>query len=152
MFKFLKGGDNLTTSTIGRIVKNLRKKHGWTQKDLAKKAGISNVTISELENGTTEMPEILTLRKLATAFGMEFSDLMNCECKESDIELHESEEEYIPNNIDDNQKTNIDNKNIEIVAWALKPENRPYLEFIYKYSKDISVDDLGKIKLYKDLT
>jgi transcriptional regulator with XRE-family HTH domain len=36
---------------IGKLVKNARKKHRMTQDELAKKAGVSRKTVSDIENG-----------------------------------------------------------------------------------------------------
>jgi transcriptional regulator with XRE-family HTH domain len=48
-----------------------RLRRALTQNDLAKLAGISYVTLSRLENGAIATPTPTTLRKLATALGIE---------------------------------------------------------------------------------
>lgn len=48
-------------------LKKLREKRKLTQEELANKAGVSRVTISNLENGTYENINLSTLRKLASA-------------------------------------------------------------------------------------
>jgi transcriptional regulator with XRE-family HTH domain len=47
-------------------VRRLRKERGWTQRDLAAKAGTTQYTISEIELGHRD-PHPTTLRKLAQA-------------------------------------------------------------------------------------
>lgn len=55
-------------------VKALRVKKLWTQKELAGKAGITEATLSFVENGLTEASD-LTKQKIANAFGVEVEDL-----------------------------------------------------------------------------
>ena len=51
-----------------------RRRQALTQQELADRAGVSLVTINRLERGYTARPQ--TVRKLATALGVEPSDLM----------------------------------------------------------------------------
>ena len=60
--------------TIKNRVKVLRIKKLWTQKELAKKAGITEATLSFVENEITEASD-LTRQKLENAFGIEVEDL-----------------------------------------------------------------------------
>lgn len=48
------------------IIKDLRKNKNLTQKQLAEKAGLSQSTISDIEDGT-KSPRLKTLDKIATA-------------------------------------------------------------------------------------
>ena len=52
---------------MGYRIKEVREKLGMTQEELEKKSGVSRVTISGLENGTTRNTTTGTLLKLATA-------------------------------------------------------------------------------------
>lgn len=54
---------------IGGQVRLLRTVHGWTQGELALKAGTKQSRISEIEKGRHN-PTVTTLKKLAAAFGM----------------------------------------------------------------------------------
>lgn len=45
---------------VGRRLKALRKMHGWSQRELAKRAGVTNATISLIEQGRVS-PSILSL-------------------------------------------------------------------------------------------
>lgn len=54
---------------MGYRIKEVREQLGMTQEDLEKKSGVSRVTISGLENGTTRNTTTGTLLKLATALG-----------------------------------------------------------------------------------
>lgn len=52
---------------MGYRIKEVREQLGMTQEELEKKSGVSRVTISGLENGTTRNTTTGTLLKLATA-------------------------------------------------------------------------------------
>jgi len=54
-------------------VKEIRRRKGWSQKDLAEESGVGQDTISGLESGRHE-PRPSTLRKLADALGVEVAD------------------------------------------------------------------------------
>jgi transcriptional regulator with XRE-family HTH domain len=55
-------------------LKDLRRRRGWSQKDLAEESGVGQDTISGIESGRHE-PRPSTLRKLADALGVEVVDL-----------------------------------------------------------------------------
>ncbi len=55
-------------------VKEMRRRRGWSQKDLAKASGVGQDTISGLESGRHE-PRPSTLRKIASALDVEVADL-----------------------------------------------------------------------------
>jgi transcriptional regulator with XRE-family HTH domain len=55
-------------------VKRLRQERGWTQTELAYRAGLAPSVISQIENGKRD-PTARTLRKLAEAFVVEVGDL-----------------------------------------------------------------------------
>ena len=60
-------------------IKNLRAKRGWTQRDLAKKSGITHATILKLESGVNDNPTMKTLVALMAVFDVEFSELVKSE-------------------------------------------------------------------------
>ena len=55
------------------IVRKMRKERGWTQRELADKAGTTQYTISEIELGHRD-PHPTTLRKLAEALGVSVAE------------------------------------------------------------------------------
>jgi transcriptional regulator with XRE-family HTH domain len=67
----------LNVRDIGERVYWLRDERGWTQEDLARKAGVSPTTISHIESGTIERPRVNTIRRLARGFGVSTEDLTN---------------------------------------------------------------------------
>lgn len=60
---------------IGDKVYELRRKRGYSQMELAKILGMSNMTVSRIENGTTAM-SILTLIKIAAALEVSVESIL----------------------------------------------------------------------------
>jgi len=57
-------------------LKELRKKHNWTQQKLAEKASLSFNAVTKIEQGAAEHPTLKTLLKLADAFGVGLDELV----------------------------------------------------------------------------
>ena len=62
------------TAKIGRGIKRLREKRGWSQTQLAERAGLTQSHVSRLENGE-HSPTHLTLSKLAEALEVALESL-----------------------------------------------------------------------------
>ena len=60
---------------LGERIRQLRKKRGWRQIDLAEQSGIHEVHISDLERGAREVG-LRHLAALATAFEMSLSEFL----------------------------------------------------------------------------
>ena len=60
---------------LGRRIRLLRSRRGWTQQQLADMTGIGRVHVSELENGKREAG-LKMLEKLAGSFEIAVSDLL----------------------------------------------------------------------------
>jgi transcriptional regulator with XRE-family HTH domain len=60
---------------LGRRIRLLREKRGWTQQQFADLTGIGRVHVSELENGKREAG-LRMLEKLAATFGVTVSVLL----------------------------------------------------------------------------
>ena len=58
----------MATKIIGRIVKQLRDERGWTQDDLAKKAGLNKQSIFRIEKGEYQGTRRDTIEQLSKAF------------------------------------------------------------------------------------
>lgn len=61
---------------VGKKIRRHRLEQQLKQTELAKKAGISNTYLSDIEVGRTE-PSLNTLNKLITALGIEISHLFD---------------------------------------------------------------------------
>jgi transcriptional regulator with XRE-family HTH domain len=60
---------------VGRRVRKLRKRLGWTQIDLAVHSGLGRVFISNIENGKKE-PGLRSIEILALSFDMTLSQFL----------------------------------------------------------------------------
>ena len=58
------------------MIRELREKKGWTQTELAKRAGIHQGVLSYIENGRTKHPRIDTLSAIAGALGVTVEKLL----------------------------------------------------------------------------
>ena len=67
------GGQHSIKVDVEKLWK-LRVNQGLTQRELARKAGISNATLSKIEHGRSARPP--TLKKLANVLGVEPVDLL----------------------------------------------------------------------------
>jgi transcriptional regulator with XRE-family HTH domain len=63
------------TAPVGDKVRGSRKRRGWSQQELADRAGISMQTVSNLETGR-HVPGIATLSKIGGALGVSLPDLL----------------------------------------------------------------------------
>ncbi|MDE1161323.1 MAG: helix-turn-helix transcriptional regulator [Acidobacteriaceae bacterium] len=60
---------------LGDRIRELRKKRGWRQVDLAQHSKVHEVHLSDLERGTREAG-LKTIAKIAEAFEIKISELM----------------------------------------------------------------------------
>lgn len=63
-------------ATIGQRILLARERRGWTQVELAKRAGLASPTISKIESGATPTPSASVISKIAGAFGVTVSELI----------------------------------------------------------------------------
>lgn len=66
-----------TPTAVGESVLKLRKARGLTQEELANKAGVTKLTVLNIETGETQNPSAETLGSLAVALGATIDELMN---------------------------------------------------------------------------
>jgi len=62
-------------ANIGEKIKKLRRLWGWTQEQLAKKAGLHRVSVAQIEAGM-RIPDLSTRSKLAKALGVKMTKLL----------------------------------------------------------------------------
>lgn len=61
--------------TFGEKIKELRSARGWTQNELATRAGLQLPLIQKLEQGRTQDPQWATVQALARALGVKTDEL-----------------------------------------------------------------------------
>lgn len=70
--------------SFGNKVKNYRQDRNFTQKELAEKTGLAEITIRKIENGLID-PRKSTIQKIAKALEINISELMDFESHEQSI-------------------------------------------------------------------
>lgn len=60
-------------------IKEFREEKGWTQEELAAKAGVSRTIISKLESNNDVVTTTSTLKNLADALGKSINEIFNTE-------------------------------------------------------------------------
>ena len=61
---------------IGELIAEAREKKGFSQRQLAKIAKISNAELSKIESGEREIPNPKTLRKISNIIDVNYNDMM----------------------------------------------------------------------------
>ncbi|WP_338010884.1 helix-turn-helix domain-containing protein [Paenibacillus shenyangensis] len=56
-------------------IESKRREKGWTQQKLSQVSGVSQPTISQIENGKRHYPSHDSIRRLAKALGVEVEEL-----------------------------------------------------------------------------
>lgn len=67
--------DNRSMETTGAVIKRIRLERGWSQKELARRAGVTQPLISYIEGGGKLTR--LVARALAAAFEVPFEEFEN---------------------------------------------------------------------------
>lgn len=62
--------------SLGKQIRIIRSSRGWTQADLAERAGVSLSVICVLEVGKNQNPRISTLWRIANALGVSLAELL----------------------------------------------------------------------------
>ncbi|MBQ8681736.1 MAG: helix-turn-helix transcriptional regulator [Bacilli bacterium] len=63
------------SSTMGQIIKDLRKKNGFTQEELAERLGVTYQAVSKWENGKN-MPDITLIKEISNIFKVDIEELL----------------------------------------------------------------------------
>jgi transcriptional regulator with XRE-family HTH domain len=62
---------------LANNIKKLRETKGLSQEKLARLADVANNTLIKMESGENQNPTLVTLKKVAKAFGVSVDDLIN---------------------------------------------------------------------------
>lgn len=66
----------MTPQRLSTVIRRLREQEDMTQGQLAKKAGVTQGYIAQLEGGLRKNPSLPTLKKLARALGVPVGELL----------------------------------------------------------------------------
>lgn len=69
----------------GKRIQELRKQHGWTQKELAERICVSDKAVSKWERGLN-FPDMALLKPLAEVLGTSVTELLGLEAEEQKVE------------------------------------------------------------------
>ena len=61
---------------IGRNVRRLRERQGWSQNELARRSGVSQPFVNQLESGRSAQAQASVLQALARALGVTVDELL----------------------------------------------------------------------------
>ena len=65
-----------TGQNLANNIKKLREAKGLSQEKLARLADVANNTLIKMESGENQNPTLVTLKKVAKAFGVSVDDLI----------------------------------------------------------------------------
>lgn len=65
-----------TNQNLANNIKKLREAKGLSQEKLARLADVANNTLIKMESGENRNPTLVTLKKVAKAFGVSVDDLI----------------------------------------------------------------------------
>ena len=65
----------MSPSKLSDMIKELRDRKGWSQRDLAAKALVTPAYVAMLESGTKQNPSVAVLRRLDRALGTKYGEL-----------------------------------------------------------------------------
>ena len=69
----------------GKRIQELRKQHGWTQKELAERICVSDKAVSKWERGLN-FPDMALLKPLAEVLGTSVTELLGLEAEDQKVE------------------------------------------------------------------
>lgn len=80
--------------TVGERIREIRKSHGLTQKELGERLGLSYQSIAQWENDLRK-PKSETILKIACALGVRYEDIVGLETFDSGAEFDKQRNEII---------------------------------------------------------
>jgi transcriptional regulator with XRE-family HTH domain len=66
----------MSPKRLSRVIQQLREKNDMTQRDLAKRAGVTPEYVAQLEMGLKKNPSLAVLRRIAKALGVPVTELL----------------------------------------------------------------------------
>jgi XRE family transcriptional regulator, regulator of sulfur utilization len=66
----------MTEKRLGAVVRRLRREREWTQEQLARRSGVQQAHLSQIESGVRANPTAVVVKKLARALGVPVGELL----------------------------------------------------------------------------
>lgn len=119
----------MNTKIISKYLQLLRKKHNFTQDDLAKKLNVSRQAVSKWETGTT-VPDLEVLLKLSKLYGLTINEIVEPNIQPQKITDFE-QLSIIPEDELKEVLKQFDEKSLVIASMGASPEINGLLEKLF---------------------
>lgn len=124
---------------LGQRIRRLRRERGWSQRELARRAGVSNSLISRIELGQGEELSLAHLERIARVLGVSLSYLVSTDefAPADDPEVQELLREFLTLPADVR-------KSIEYaIRWAVQRQRQQRIEEDHTQQKQIAESQTG---------
>ena len=125
---------------FGEYLRELRRKKGLTQKELADMSGFSNAEISRIESGDRQKPSPIILKALAPCLGVSYEELLKQAGYLEEVVDHQGYTEHIFKD-DDGKLADIIRK-----AREMQETDSGWANIAYRVSRELSREDIEAIK------
>lgn len=119
----------MNTKIMSKYLQLLRKKHDFTQDDLAKKLNVSRQAVSKWETGTT-IPDIEVLLKLSKLYGLTINEIIEPKIQPQKITDFE-QLSIIPEDEIKEILKQFDSKSLVAASMGASPEINDLLEKLF---------------------
>lgn len=143
----MKGKPTTGLESLGKYLKELRRRKGWSLRKAAEQTGLSHATINRLEDGkVSTLPEIITLKIIATTYGIPVELLLQFVTAEETVTDPDSFSPLPPSlgNLlaEWRVKKGLESKDLKRQVNWLDPER---LKLIEENSRELSEKELAEI-------
>ena len=136
----------MNTKIISKHLQLLRKKHGYTQDDLAKKLKVSRQAVSKWETGTT-IPDIEVLLELSKLYGLTINEIIEPNIQSQKITDFEQLSIIPEDELKDILKQ-FDEKSLVVASMGASPEISDLLEKIFTdIDFKLMRDQIGRVRI-----
>lgn len=136
----------MNTKIISKHLQLLRKKHGYTQDDLAKKLKVSRQAVSKWETGTT-IPDIEALLALSKLYGLTINEIIEPNIQSQKITDFE-QLSIIPEDELKDILMQFDEKSLVVASMGASPEINDLLKKIFTdIDFKLMRDQIGRVRI-----
>lgn len=136
----------MNTKIMSKYLQLLRKKHDFTQDDLAKKLNVSRQAVSKWETGTT-IPDIEVLLKLSKLYGLTINEIIEPKIQPQKITDFE-QLSIIPEDELKEILKQFDSKSLVAASMGASPEINDLLEKLFTdIDFKLMRDQIGRVRI-----